>query len=147
MSMSNIEPIGRSQLIVLECEEHNSYARIHFQILAAWFTFFLTANLVAIGLVVNRDVGISRNYLIVVCLFFISQNVLAIIVCSVTRNHFEKTDLRIATLLENIDFQAEDRIVRSPLPRKFYSRVTALMTVTCLTVTSVWIALIALAPI
>jgi hypothetical protein len=128
----------RLTLLLKELDEFHSYARTHFQQLISWFTFFLGANLIALGWIVDKE----RNgtFIIFIIWFFLAQGPLAIGACQSARLHFRTSARRVAAIRKELSETTGKE--ESPFPYTFYAAVTSIMSVTCLSVLSLWIALL-----
>jgi hypothetical protein len=128
----------RSSLLLKELDEFHSYARSHFQQLISWFTFFLGANLIALGWIVDKD---RRGaFILFIIWFFLAQVPLAIGACQSARLHFKASARRVDAIRKDLA-RATGR-EESPFPYKFYAAVTYIMSATCLSVLSLWVALL-----
>ena len=79
-------------------DELHSYCRHTMQLWVQWFTFFLTVNYVALGWFAGEisEKGLrDRRPLNFVAELFISQNVLGILICFITRRFFVRTGLSL----------------------------------------------------
>jgi hypothetical protein len=129
----------RSALLFKELDEFHSYARAHFQQLISWFTFFLGANLIALGWIVDK--GRSGKFIEFIVWFFLAQVPLAIGACQAARWYFRAAERRVASIRKEL--AGVTRGEESPFPYTFYASVTYIMSATCLSVLLLWIALLA----
>src|SRR5260370_38325614 len=86
-----------------ELREINNYIRHVAQLLVAWYTFFIAANLVAAGWFASAssvagNIG-TRQARWTLCLVFIAVNALGLLACALVRRYFGQADARINEIL------------------------------------------------
>jgi hypothetical protein len=114
-------------LLTKEYEEINHYVRSTCQLTMAWYTFFVTGNLVASGWLVGGELkqnSAPLSYLVAVSVLFIIVNVLSLAGFRKLAPYLEEADERLAGIVRRVQGTlAEGVRLSSPLPRALYVKL------------------------
>ena len=124
-------------------DEIHSYVRQHFTLLINWFTFFCTSNYVALGWFISlASEGKLKNsdYVPLVAIFFVVQNFLGFVACSVVSGHFKKSFEKEREILREISDGNKGRSALRVMPFDFYKKIIRILMVTLLTFILFWIS-------
>ena len=94
-----------------EQDELHSYARHNFQLLISWFSFFSTTNLVAMGWIISESMKHELTRLppmVIIGLFFIFQNALAVVGCDFVSEMYANQQIRLGDILHVMNMHIAD---------------------------------------
>lgn len=133
------------KFILNEIEQHHLYARHNAQLIMAWYTFFITGNLIATGWLFTGGVDLEKDEGAIILIFlssiFFFVNMLGIRVSNTARNYVRKANKRVVFLLnqmaenENIII---DNAPISPMPAAEYDRILWLMRASIFGLLFIW---------
>ena len=98
-------PGGLAQVLQKEQDELHAYSRHNLQVYMAWFTFFITTNFIAMGLVVSQ---VAKNdaravtIVVIVGVFFCLQNILAVGGARLVKRMYSAIDVRLEELVAEL---------------------------------------------
>ncbi len=139
-----------SALFSTELTELNAYARHHFQLYLAWYTFFLTVNFAAIGWftsVLLTDALKVSLPIVFLTAFFVVQIIISYIASLAVRKHFQGTYNRCKELLDAMIGHSPEAPLRPQpaMPFQLYSKIIGLMLSTLITFGLFWLVLLCVA--
>jgi len=134
-----------------EFREIHNYVRHVAQLSVAWYTFFVTGNLVAAGwfswTTTKQDPLLEMPGTVwAVCLVFLAVNVLGILVCAFVRRYFLQADSRIKEILLSLssDSSSSQPPATSPVPLVLLCRSAVLMMLSLVVLMCAWVSLLVL---
>jgi uncharacterized membrane protein len=128
------------------CKEINLHVRHIAQLLVAWYTFFVTANIVAIGWFFTTDparVRASEFVIFVAVTVFVLVNAAGFVAMRTIRRYFVAADRDLLKLLQ-YTFSTEEGlppIDSSPIPLALYCQMLRIITVSLLAITGAWLVI------
>jgi hypothetical protein len=122
-----------------EIKELHQYARNTFDRVVQWFTFFANLSFIAAGFFAAKvDFATpAQAMLLAVCVYFVVQCVLGVVVGIYIRRYFRETGKRIDVLLQQTGERTSDAVV-SPYPSQLYNRLMILMVLALSSLTVLW---------
>lgn len=129
---------------IKEFDELNQYARHGMQLIVAWYTFFISANLFALGWFYTGGIDNTRSILLfraAICPLFVLVNILGIVLCTAASKIFRKGHRRVVEIIEWISSQQNRSEIemKSPVPVEMYLKAIALMRISLLGALLAWI--------
>lgn len=88
----DIDKINKTEKAI---EHVNDFAKLHFQLLVTWFTFFMTVNWATLGWLAGNSGGFYSEKLGLIAYVFLYQNILAIAVCFFSIFYFSSINKRL----------------------------------------------------
>jgi hypothetical protein len=141
----------RESLLLKQYEEINRYIRSTCQLTMAWYTFFITGNLIASGWLFSEGVKGDRMpplYVGIVSGLFIVINVLSTIGFSELIPHLKETDQQLVAILKKlrcppIKKKADKKAkLVPPCPHELYIKLLKYYRLSLLAVTAFWVLLL-----
>jgi len=127
------------------CKEINLHVRHVAQLLVAWYTFFVTANLIAVGWFMTADQSrarLARPLLWVLVILFVLVNLLGVLAMRFIRRYLIAADSQLLDLLQSEPISGEDtRIERSPIPLTLYLQMLRIIAVSLLAIVAAWLVI------
>jgi hypothetical protein len=118
---------GAKSLLTKEFDEINEYVRSTCQLTMAWYTFFVTGNLIASGWLVSGELkgsAAAPPYLLLVSSLFIFINVLSLVGFNNLIPYVKEQDVRLLEITEKLKtLSGVDVRVASPLPKALYVKL------------------------
>ncbi len=148
--VAGLGSIGAMVALEDEFREVNNYIRHVAQLLVAWYTFFVTANLIAAGWFVSAS-GVTgllgtRRAMWIFCLIFVAVNILGLMALGVVRGYFVQADTRVREIVGYLSASTAltQPPATSPVPVRLFRRTTILMILSLAVLVSAWISLLVL---
>ncbi len=138
---------GSESLLVKEYQEINNYVRSTCQLMIAWYTFFITGNLVALGWLISeagKGHVVPLVYVTIVSVLFIVVNILSIIGCGLLISSLGNTNLRLADILDELKPYSGEHKSLSPCPHSLYKMLGYLFMISLCAVAGFWVLLLCL---
>jgi hypothetical protein len=133
-----------------ELSQLNDYARHSFQMTLTWYTFFIAANLGAIGWFYSSGMKTwpaNIVFIVIVCPAFILVNVLGILALQAVIGGFGRGHSRVEQLVAYLNADPADSrlLVCSPVPMAAYRRTILLMRLSLFGVSCAWLIFLIMA--
>lgn len=117
-------------MLMKEYAEINQYIRLNCQLGLAWYTFFITGNLIAVGWLISdaiKENKIPLSYFTIILIPFILVNGLGIYCCRYGISYLQESDKRLAAILADVKVSSCSKIyLRSPCPHSLYMNLIKL---------------------
>ena len=128
-----------------EYAEHNEYIRHAMQWTVGWYTFFITANLLATGWFVTSGATVRNDnavLFLLICTTFMAVNVIGIMALRLVGHYMKRTNNRVNSILLEIvgDSSAEEvaQRIKSPIPILEIRRTVLLMSASIALLLATW---------
>lgn len=131
------------QYLLREFEEINNYNRTFFSIAITWYTFFITANLFVVGLLLSKIMEgrvITPPYLLSLSFLFIFVNVLALVACRLSIRYLRKREERLVAIVEVLNKPDRNNIMCLPFQLSVVVGLERLIEWSLVGMTSFWVA-------
>ena len=126
-----------------EFDELNQYARHGMQLIVTWYTFFIGANLFALGWFYTDEgqkAQAATLFCYAICPLFVFVNVLGIFLCIVGASAFKKRHGRVLEIMKWMASQqkVEGIEIKSPIPVDIYLKAIFLMLISLCGTSLAW---------
>ena len=132
----------RDNILISEFNQINDYNRTLFNILLGWYTFFVSSNLVVVGIFADKilDKGISNTKLaLLISLVFIVVNIISIFSIGFSMSYFRNRIKRIDEILSELTNGNE---ITSPIKYVLIKRTGFTVSITLISICTFWVILI-----
>ncbi|MDG4562263.1 MAG: hypothetical protein P9E88_13310 [Candidatus Competibacter sp.] len=125
-------------------KELHEYVRHIFQMFVGWFTFFATVNYATMGWLSNiiKEPNHSNKMIILICVLFITQNLLGIAVCFFLKKYLDEVNKSI----ENLEIKITNMISfsgkLSSMPVRLYLNSVYLVGIALVLISLGWCGII-----
>ncbi len=142
--IDSVERSNSHAVLLKIFEENNNFARFTFRAIVGWYSFFITANLLAGGWFMSpviKNLPIPLNYLIIWGVVFLTSNLLAIRYTTAADQVFYQHYHRASEILRRLDLASKnnDGLDLNPVPIQLYSRALLYMRITYWCTFILWI--------
>jgi hypothetical protein len=115
---------GDESVLMKEYAEINQYIRLNCQLGLAWYTFFITGNLIAVGWLISdaiKENKIPLSYFIIILIPFILVNGLGIYCCRYGILNLQQSHNRLVAILADVKGASYSKVhLCSPCPDLLY---------------------------
>ena len=133
-------------ILLKELGELGLYVRTNFSIFVTWFTFFMTANLIATGWIVtnvanNKFLPILHMFL--VCGGFVAVNIISVIMCRIFLSNLTEQYDRTLIISQELSRAIEGNTFecQAGLPINGYKQIVVVVIITLVAASIFWILL------